>query len=270
MMGSDICYAGEQLSKAAPQVLLALPFLFALCLYLAAVAVSNRYRRKWPYFRTACWVAGISLVLSSVTGPLAARAHVDFTAHMAGHLLLGMAAPLLLVMAAPVTLILRTLPTGAARTLARLLKSKPIRFLSDPAVAALLNVGGLWVLYTTELYRAMHESLFLHLFIHFHVFLAGYLFTAVILYIDPIPHQKSFLYRALVLILALAGHGILSKYIYAHPPAGVAEAQAKMGGVFMYYGGDAIDMILVFLLCLYWYRSARPRKPLRESVSKTV
>ena len=65
--------------------------------------------------------------------------------------------------------------------------------------------------------------------------------------------------RAIILVIAIAGHGILSKYIYAHPPDGVSSEQAKLGGMLMYYGGDAIDLILVFWLCMQWYKAARPR-----------
>ena len=54
-------------------------------------------------------------------------ARAGFTAHMAGHLLLGMAAPLLLVLAAPVTLALRALPVARARALSRLLRTPPVR-----------------------------------------------------------------------------------------------------------------------------------------------
>lgn len=267
---TDICYTGGQLAGIIPQVFLVLPFLLVLFFYLLAVIVSNRRHKKWPLFRTLFWIAGVLLAVCSVAGPIAVRAHIDFTAHMTGHLFLGMAAPLFLVLAAPMTLLLRTLPVHLARRLARLLKSWPVRLLSDPVTASLLNVGGLWILYTTDLYTAMHQSILLHLFVHIHVFLAGYLFTAAMIYIDPMPHRKSFLYRAVVLIIALAGHGILSKYIYAHPPAGVSEGQAKAGGILMYYGGDAIDLILIFILCLQWYKSARPRERVQEKIAEAA
>lgn len=263
-------YAKESLSPLLPQVLLALPFVLSLILYVLAVIVSNRQYKKWPQYRTVLWIAGILLAVFSVAGPLAARAHTDFSAHMIGHLFLGMAAPLLLVLAAPVTLFLRTLPVRQARRLTYLLKSRFIQLFSDPIIASLLNVGGLWILYTTNLYTAMHESILLYLFIHVHIFLAGCLFTAAIIYIDPVPHRKSFLYRAAVLIIALASHGILSKYIYAHPPAGVSAAQAKTGGMLMYYGGDAIDLLLIFILCLHWYKSTRPWETFKKKVPETA
>src|SRR5690606_21044179 len=159
----------------------------------------------------------------------------------------------------PTTLLLRTLNVRSARHLSRLLKSKLSRFYTHPIVASLLNIGGLWVLYTTGLFNAMHHSLLLHLLIHIHVFVAGYLFTISIIYIDPVSHRFSYKYRTIVFIIALAGHGILSKYLYAYPPAGIPVEQARTGAMLMYYGGDAVDVLLIFVLFLHWHRSARPR-----------
>jgi putative membrane protein len=131
----------------------------------------------------------------------------------------------------------------------------------------ILNVGGMWVLYTTDLYMMMQQHLFLHVLIHLHVFLAGYLFTISVIYIDPTPHRTSFVYRSVILLIALAAHGILSKYIYSHPPYGVSISQAEKGGMIMYYGGDAIELILIFILCFQWYKSSRPRLLLENTNS---
>ncbi|MGM0854915.1 MAG: cytochrome c oxidase assembly protein [Bacillota bacterium] len=241
------------------QILLAIPYTVALVLYLLAVVVSNRKHKQWPISRTILWIIGVCCALGAVSGPLAQRAHMEFTSHMLGHLLIGMLAPLLMVLAAPVTLLLRTLPVTQARRLSRILKSRIIGMISDPIVAVILNVGGLWVLYTTSLYEAMHQYILLYLFIHIHVFLAGYLFTISMIYIDPAPHRTGFIYRGTVLILALTGHGILSKYIYAYPPADIPRDQAQSGGMLMYYGGDMIDLILIIIFCYQWYRAARPK-----------
>lgn len=155
-----------------------------------AVTSSNATYRKWSLYRTSSWTLGILCAISSVAGPLAARAHMDFTAHMTGHLLLGMLAPLLMALGAPFTLLLRTLPVHAARKVSKLLKGRFVRFISSPVTASVLNVGGLWILYTTSLYGMMHHSFFVHVAVHIHVFLAGYLFTVSMISIDPSPHQK--------------------------------------------------------------------------------
>lgn len=251
--------AARSLMGPVPQLILALPFVCALILYVWAVIHSNRRYKKWPLYRTISWSAGIFLAVAAVAGPLAKMAHHDFRAHMLGHLFLGMLSPLLMTLAAPMTLTLRTLSRDKARKLTRLLKSRQFRVLSDPFFASILNIGGLWLLYTTSIYSAMHENMLLHIFIHLHVFLAGYLFTISLIYFDPIPHRTSYVYRTIGLLCALAAHGILSKTIYARPPEGVPADQAQAGSMLMYYGGDAIDIILIFILCLQWYKATRPK-----------
>jgi putative membrane protein len=238
-----------------------IPVLLAIGLYIGAILTTNRRRhlRKWPRLRTISFIAGVLLAATALIGPLASQSHSDFTAHMMGHLLLGMLAPLLVALAAPMTLLLRTLKVHAARKLSRLLQRRLIRFFTHPIVASFLNIGGLWLLYTTSLYTAMHTNLLLHIFVHMHVFIAGYLFTISLLYIEPVSHRFSFQFRTIVFILALAGHGILSKFIYAYPPDGVPVAQARSGALLMYYGGDAVDLLLIFILFRHWYQSARPR-----------
>lgn len=246
-------------SENVIDALLIIMTVLSILLYVFATISSNRKYKKWPTYRTVFWSVGVLFVASSFIGPIADRAHHDFIAHMIGHLLLGMLAPFLLVMSAPMTLVLRTLKVQYARILSSILKSQLIRFFSDPIIASVLNVGGLWILYTTELYWSLHGNIFLHTFVHIHVFLAGYLFTASIIYIDPTPHKRSISYRFVILVLALACHGILSKYIYAYPPYGVSTNHAEVGGLLMYYGGDIIDGLLIFTLCLQWYKSQQPR-----------
>jgi putative membrane protein len=247
------------------QLLVALPFLLALIIYSLAVITSSLRHKQWPLYRTVFGVFGVLCAAAAVVGPLGNRAHTDFTAHMLGHLLLGMIAPLLIVLAAPMTLFLRTLNVISARRLSRVLRSWPARIGSDPLVASCLNIGGLWVLYATDLYVLMQQNIFLHMGVHTHIFFAGYLFTVSMIYFDPTPHRTSFFYRSIVLVIALAGHGILSKYIYAHPPSSVPVAQAETGGMLMYYGGDAINLILICIFCYQWFRATRPRSLLSRS-----
>ncbi|WP_100372331.1 cytochrome c oxidase assembly protein [Bacillus sp. FJAT-45037] len=242
------------------QLLLSAPFVIGIILYLVAIVLSKRRDRPWAWYRTALWVAGSLLCFITLVNPMITAAHENFTVHMFGHLLLGMLGPLLMVLGAPLTLLLRALSTGKARKVTVFLKRPLFHFLSNPVVPAVLNIGGLWVLYTTDLYIMMETMMWVHILVHLHVFLAGYFFAATLLYIDPIPKQYSYIYRSLVLILALAGHKILSKFIYAYPPEGVPRAEAEAGGMLMYYGGDAVDLIIIIILCYKWYHSKEHRR----------
>ncbi len=229
----------------------------AALLYGIALWASRR-RSPWPVARSACWYAGLACVALAV-GPVARAAHESFTAHMVGHLLLGMLAPLLLVLASPIALALRALPVEEARALTRVLRWPVVRWVAHPIVAGVLDAGGLWLLYSTELFAAMHGSAFVHALVHLHVLLAGWVFTASLVGPDPNPHRASLAMRASVLLAFIAAHSVLAKWLVAHPPAGVAPLDAQAGAQVMYYGGDAVDVALLVLLGWGWFTATRPR-----------
>lgn len=239
-----------------PLAAVALAVLLALAVIYVVLAAADR---RWPIRRCVSWLLGCSAAALSVVGPWAGAADSSFRAHMVTHLLLGMVAPLLLVLAAPATLVLRSLPVASARRLSRLLTSAPLRVVTEPVVAATLSAGGLWLLYTTDLYPAMHHRPVVHLLVHLHLFVAGYLLTVAMISRDPLPHRRSFLHRSIVLVLTMAAHDVLAKHLYAHPPSGVSAADAEAGSMLMYYGGDAVELMIVVVLCQRWYRATRPR-----------
>jgi putative membrane protein len=229
--------------------------LVAVAAYAVLVARARRRGRAWPPARTVAWLAGCVCTLAAVTGPLATASTRSWTAHMAGHLLLGMLAPLLLVLGAPVTLALRALSAGPARRLVRVLRSRPLRVLTEPAVAALLSVGGLWLLYATPLLAVAHTNQAVGLLVHAHVLLSGYLYTAVLVGRDPLPHRRGTTHLLVVLVLALAAHDVLAKSLYAYGYAPMVMSDLQEGAQLMYYGGDAVDVLLAVLVCRRWYRS---------------
>ncbi|MFJ7183903.1 cytochrome c oxidase assembly protein [Lysinibacillus xylanilyticus] len=239
------------------QLILVLPFMISFITYIVAVILSNKHKKQWPYFRTIFWILGHICAIVTLIGPLAELTHVNFSAHMIGHLLLGMLAPILIALAAPITLLLRSIPVEMARRISCILRNSYFSFVRNPIIASILNVGGLWLLYTTPLFNMMHESSLLFILIHIHIFLAGFLFTIAFIYIDPTPHQLSHVFRSIVLLVALTAHSILSKHIYAHPPNHVPTEQAELGAMIMYYGGDAIEIGLVYLLFYQWFKRTR-------------
>lgn len=227
-------------------------------LYLVA-RLTLRRGSAWPWYRSVIWCAGLVVVGAAVIGPVPARGQSDFRWHMVGHVLLGMVAPMGLVMAAPITLALRRLPTARARLMVGLLHSGPIRAITHPVAAAIFNLGGLWLLYATDLYDAMHRHWTIQLFVQMHVLVAGYLFTAAIIGIDPIRDRPSWMMRATGLFIAMAGHAILAKYLFTHPPANVTGDHAERASKVMYYGGDAVEGVMIAIFCWQWYRATRPR-----------
>jgi putative membrane protein len=235
---------------------------------LAAIAVvslasyvraSARLRRRgdvWPWTRDASFVAGSVTLACAVVVPLPEEL---FTVHMGQHLAVAMAAPLLLVMGRPLTLALRTLPARRPRRLLLVLAhSRPAVWLTFPPLTALLDIGGLWLLYRTPLAATAHHQPVVQDAVLVHVLLAGLLFTFVICQLDPLRHRWNLAWRGLTLLAAGTSHAVLAKSLYAAPPPGTTYTTTDLhtAAQLMYYGGDLVELALAVVLAGQWYTAA--------------
>ncbi|MCD9154800.1 cytochrome c oxidase assembly protein [Aeromicrobium duanguangcaii] len=253
-------HAGHHAATGADPGAWLLPLVVVLVtagIYLVGTRRWQRRRgRAWDPWRTASWIAGavaIALALSPLTDSPTARAH------MVQHLLLGMLAPVGLVLGAPVTLLLGVLRPDAARVVTAVLRTPAFHLLSHPVTAAVLNVGGMFVLYLTPLYALSTESTAVHHLVHAHFLIAGYLFAWAIAGPDPAPRRPGMATRVVVLITAGAAHAYLAKLLYARagelpPGTDYAVADMQAAAQWMYYGGDVVDVMLAVALFATWLR----------------
>ena len=235
--------------------------LIPLSMTLLALAgygiVLYRLRRRglrWQVTRVAAMLAGSLCAAAAVLPPIASHDEL-FPVHVAQHLLLGMAAPAFLALSAPVTLTLRTLPRRPRRILLRLLHGFPVAVLAAPATAVVLDLGGLYVLYLTGLYKAAEHNTLVHDAVHVHIFLAGCLLSWAVIGLDPVRRRPGRWVRLTALIIAAAGHDTLSKLIYAWnlPVGGGPIASRHTGAELMYYGGTVIEVALAAIVMAQWY-----------------
>jgi putative membrane protein len=208
---------------------------------------------RWPPARDAVFGCGIAAAIFP--------AAPGFTGHVLQHVVAGMLAPLLLVLARPVTLLLRAAP-AARRRLKPVLRSRVVAVLTCPPVAAVLDAGGLWLLYRTGLFAAAARDPVLHVLVHVHVFAAGLLFTASVCALEPVRHRYGLLPRAAALVGAAAAHAVLAKTLYLSAPPDTAFADRQEGAELMYYGGDVVELGLAVVVALTWY-AARGRAAAR-------
>lgn len=237
-------------------------FILLILLFIGGylIAAMNYKKGAWPKSRSILWIVGMLCILVSVIGPIAKLSHHLFVFHMIMHLLLGMLAPFFIALSRPITLLLTSLKTQHARRVTRILRSAPVGLLTHPITTMLLNIGGLWVLYTSTVFNLIHESTFLLNLVHIHLFFSGFLFTTSIIAIEPFPHKFSFLFRSSIMIIALAGHDILSKLLFSNPLDSFGFDDVQFGAILMYYGGDLVDLLLITVLCYFWYKSANSNK----------
>jgi putative membrane protein len=255
-------------AHATAAVALGMGILLAVCVglvivYLFAALRQRRRGAQWSGWRVASFVAGLGLVIVALLPPVAARAHADLRIHMAQHLLLGMLGPIGIVLGAPITLALRSLPRRTARRAIALLHGGPLRALVHPVTALVLNLGGMAVLYLTPLYAAMADHGALHVLVHVHFLAAGCLFAWAIAGAEPAAPVAPLRIRLIVVFVAIAAHGVLSKVMYAYGfPRGGAHEVAEVAEVedaarIMYYGGDLAEVVLVIALLATVTRRAR-------------
>ena len=223
-------------------------------LYATGVMVLTRRGTAWPPGRLLAAAGGLGCVTVALSPPVVAGTHV-FTGHVVHHLVLTMLAPLLLAWCAPVTLALRTLPRRPRRALLGVLHSGPVRVLTAPAVVVVLELGSLTALYLTPLYGLVHTDPVLHVLVHGHMFLTGCLVSWLLVGVDPMPRRPSTPSRLVVLVLLAAGHAVLAKVLYAYPPAALGAVDDVRGGAqLLYYGGDAVELLLAVSVMAEWWR----------------
>jgi putative membrane protein len=265
-------HGGHALDEAGPGAAEWLAALLALCAVVLCLAAAARLRRRgdaWPWPRDVSFAAGGVCLLVAALVRLPGG---EFTAHMGQHLVVGMAAPLLLVLARPMTLALRVVTGRPRRGLVRVSRSRGVGWLMFPPVAALVDIGGLWVLYRTRLFAATNNDAWLHAAVHLHVLAAGLLFTFAVCQVDPLRHQCGLALRAGSLIAAGAAHAVLAKTLYSEPPPGTTFTVTDLarGAELMYYGGDLVEIALAVALAAQWYSAsgrdlARARRRMASS-----
>ncbi|MDX3642130.1 cytochrome c oxidase assembly protein [Streptomyces sp. MB09-02B] len=238
----------------------------ALAAGAAYLLAAHRLRRRgdaWPWPRDASFTAGCLAVAWAMTaGPPGG----PFTVHVTRHLVAGMAAPLLLVLARPLTLSLRVLPPGRLRrALPAAAHARPATVLLLPPVAAVVDIGGLWLLHRTDLFAAAHRQPLLYAVTQTHVLAAGLLFTFAVCQLDPVRHRRGLALRGSALLAAGAAHAVLAKGLYAAPPPGTdfTAADLHTGAQLMYYGGDLAEIALAVTLAVQWYTRRHARRSTR-------
>ncbi len=216
--------------------------------YLHAVRSVRRRRRTRSTARTVAFLAGIGVLAVALLPPLATHDEV-VRLHVIQHVLIGMVAPMFLALSAPVMLALNVLAPRRRRAAVSVLNTLPARLVSHGLTAACLSVGGMAVLYGTGLFALSERVAWLHLAVHAHFIVSGYLFAAAVVGLDPHRHRVGMLARCALVVLVFGAHETIAKLLYAHGSAGW-----HAGATVMWYGGDAADVLLLVALFTQWYR----------------
>ncbi|CAN5280718.1 cytochrome c oxidase assembly protein [soil metagenome] len=248
---------------------------FLALFYLAGLWRLRRRGDAWPWHRTVLWLIGLALLFYVTNGGINVYERYLFSAHMLGHMLLGMMIPVLLAPAAPITLALRAIgkrndgSRGPREWILLFVHSRISGILSNPLVAAALFTGSLWLFYYSPLFRWSTTDHIGHSWMVAHFLITGYLFVQSLIGVDPVPYRASYPLRLLTLFATMAFHaffglalmtgtGLLLADWYGamgRPwgPSAIADQQA--GGGIAWSVGEIPTVILAIVVAIMWARS---------------
>ena len=246
-------------------------------LYLAGVWRLRRRGDHWPWVRTVSWVAGWLLFVYATCGAPGIWGRVLFSTHMVMHMVVAMFVPLLLVPGAPVTLALRALKArkdktwGPRELIMQVTHSRANRILTNPVVAAALFFVSLAIFYYSPAFELALTTHTGHLLMMGHFLLTGYLFTWVLIGIDPGPRRWNPIILLTILFVTISFHaffgviltgtdallapdfyGVLNLPWLTDPLGDQHTAGEIAWGV-----GEAPTLILALMVARNWVRSDR-------------
>jgi putative copper resistance protein D len=248
---------------------------FGILFYLAGVRRLRARGDRWPWYRTALWLAGMGLLIWVTNGPINVYEPYLFSIHMLGHMLLGMAIPLLLVLAAPITLALRAVhkrddgSRGVREWILLAVHSKVAGVLTHPLIAAGLFALSLWVFYYSPLFRWATVDHIGHTWMVIHFLVTGFLFAQTLVGIDPIPNRAPYPLRLLLLLATMAMHAFFGLSFVTGQALLLPDwygamgrtwgqtplADQQTGGGVAWSVGEIPTVILAIVVAVLWSRS---------------
>lgn len=160
-------------------------------LYLSAAAIGSRRDRRgrrWPWRRTACFLAGLAVLVVDLYSGIGTEADTRLSVHMVEHLVMWVVAAPLLAAAGPVRLAFFTLGRSSRRRLAGWLHSPPVSTLTSPAGSVSLFSTVLLLTHVPAVYGLALTNDYVHGAEHALYLVAALLMWAPVLGVDPLPH----------------------------------------------------------------------------------
>jgi len=242
---------------------------------VAASYVSRRDpRATWPGHRTVCFLLGIATLAIAWLGPMAAWAHTFFWVHMTQHLLVMMVAAPLFVLSAPVTLVFRACgPQARRRWVVPVLRSRAVRWLTDPVVTWVLFAGVLVGTHFTGFYTWALTNHDADVFLQQPLYLVvAFLYYLPLIGSNLLPHRPPPAARMVSMGLMMVPEAIVGAVIFFAPvvlysPYETAQrpfgpsvmVDQQLAGALMWALIMVADTFWMILMAAEWFASEERR-----------
>ncbi len=180
---------------------------------------------------------------------------VLFYARAVQTVLLVLVVPLFLVLGRPISLAIAVFPRAGAR-IETVIRSRPARVLTFPAITAFALVGVPFVMYFTSWYTAVFRSAAVRELTFLALMAAGFAFFWTLLRVDPVPKEYAYVVSmwitgALVIgdaflgIAVIADQNLIGAAYYhalARPWGPTLQADQVIGGGVLWILGDLVGL----------------------------
>jgi putative membrane protein len=210
-------------------------------LYLLAAKVGSRRdrrRRTWPHRRTACFLAGLLVLLVDLYSGIGTEADTRLSVHMVEHMVMWVVVAPLLAAGAPLRLAFFALPRPRRRALARFLHARAVSAVTGPVGSLSLFAAVLLISHLPIVYGLTLRNDYAHEAEHGLYLLTALLVWAPLLGVDPLPHRPGprgrlvcmgacMLPMALIALwLGTAPDPVYAHYLHALGPAALRDQHA--------------------------------------------
>lgn len=207
----------------------------------------DRRRRRWPWRRTTCFLAGLALLVVDVYSGIGTSADERLSAHMVEHMIMWVLVAPLLAAGAPVRLAFFALGQTGRRRLARMLHSRFVSTLTRPAASVAVFSAVIVLTHLPAVYGLALSNDYAHELEHGLYLAAALLVWVPLLGVDPFPNragprgQFACMVACMVPMLLIAVWlGTADNAVYAHyrdtlGPAALGDQRAA--ATIMWAGG---------------------------------
>jgi cytochrome c oxidase assembly factor CtaG len=233
------------------------PWMLALVLILGGgYLAAARRQPDWPVARRI-WFLGLGLgfLVIATMSWVGVYQPVLFYARAVQTILLVLVVPLFLTLGRPISLAIAVFPRAGMRIEA-VIRSRPARVLTFPAITTFALVGVPFVMYFTSWYTAVFHSAAVRELTFLALMAAGFAFFWTLLRVDPVPKEYSYAVSmwitgaevigdAFLGIAVIANQNLLGAGWYhalARPLGPTLQTDQVLGGGVLWILGDLVGL----------------------------
>ena len=233
------------------------PWVLTLVLILGAGYLAAARRQPgWPLARRIWFLGlGLGVLVIATMSWVGVYQPVLFYARAVQTVLLVLVVPLFLTLGRPISLAIATFPRAGTRIEA-VIRSRPARILTFPAITAFALVAVPFVMYFTSWYTAVFHSAAVRELTYLALLAAGFAFFWTLLRVDPVPREYAYavsmwITSALVIGDAFLGIAIIADqnligaayyHALARPWGPSLRADQVIGGGALWILGDLVGL----------------------------